>query len=340
MTPSVRFRRIGAGKDPCCSAYSYGCGRFLPVSVLLDKRLVVVMGKGGVGRTTVAAALGLAAARAGKRVMIAEVAQQERLSRVFRKEGVGYSETELADNFYVMSVGPQHALDEYLGQQIPGPLSGALLHNRIFEYFVAAAPGVRELTTIGKVWELAQLDRKYGSGSRYDLVILDAPASGHGLAMLRAPRTFGEIARVGPIRRRADTIHEFLRDRERTGVVSVALPQEMPVNETIEFREKLHDEMGMGTDAVVVNQLLPDRFSAEDAEQIEAVNGNHGSDEVAAALRAALSEHRRAKSQRVQLRRLKKEIPDVISLPFLWEPELRLDDLEKLADELERKLEL
>src|SRR6476661_8354793 len=340
MTPSFRFRRIGAGKDPCCTAYSYGCGRFLPVSVLLDKRLVVVMGKGGVGRTTVAAALGLAAARAGKRVMIAEVAQQERLSRVFRREGVGYSETKLSDNFYAMSVDPQRALDEYLSQQIPGPLSGALLHNRIFEYFVAAAPGVRELTTIGKVWELAQLDRKYGSTEQYDLVILDAPASGNGLALLQAPRTFGEIARVGPIRRRADMIHDFLRDPARTGVVSVALPQEMPVNETIEFREKLGEEMGIDVDAVVVNQLLPERFTSEEAEQIDAVNGNHGADEVAAALRAALSEHRRARSQRVQLRRLKKEVGEVVTLPFLWDPELTLEDFERLADELERKLDL
>jgi anion-transporting ArsA/GET3 family ATPase len=296
------------------------------------------MGKGGVGRTTVAAALGLAAARAGKRVMVAEVAQQERLSRAFRREGVGYSETQLADNFYAMSVDPQHALEEYLGQQIPGPLSGALLHNRIFEYFVAAAPGVRELTTIGKVWELAQLDRKYGSQARYDLVILDAPASGHGLAMLQAPRTFGEIARVGPVRRRADAIHAFLRDPRRTGVVSVALPQEMPINETIDFRHKLRDEMDMQTDAVVVNQLLPERFTAEECDRIEAVNGAHGSEEVAAALRAALSEHRRAKSQRTQLRRLRREVDDVITLPFLWEPELSLDDLHRLADEFDRKL--
>ena len=308
------------------------------MSVLLDKRLVVVTGKGGVGRTTVAAALGLLATRAGKRVMIAEVAQQERLARVFRKEGVGYSETELAENFFVMSVDPQHALDEYLGKQIPGPLNNMLLHNRIFEYFVAAAPGVRELTTVGKVWELAQLDRSYGSTTRYDLVILDAPASGHGLAMLQAPRTFGEIARVGPIRRRADMIHEYLCDRKRTAVVSVALPQEMPVNETIEFREKLDAEMGIHTDTIIVNQLLPERFSAEEAEQIEAVNGEHGSDEVAAALRAALSEFRRARSQRAQLRRLKKAVGDVITLPFLWDPELTLDDFNRLADELERKL--
>jgi anion-transporting ArsA/GET3 family ATPase len=308
------------------------------VTLLLDRRLVVVTGKGGVGRTTVAGALALAATRAGKRVIVAEVTTQEHLSRPFRREGVGYSETELAENFYAISIDPEHALEEYLGKQVPGLLSGALLHNRIFEYFVAAAPGVRELTTIGKAWELSQDSRKYGSGHNYDLVILDAPASGHGLAMLQAPRTFAEIARVGPIRRRADGIHDFLRDRRRTGVVSVALPQEMPVNETIEFRRKLEDEMGMATDAVIVNQLLPERFTADEAERIEAVNGAHGSDEVAAALRAALSEQRRAKSQRAQLRRLRREVDDVITLPFLWDPELTLADLNRLADELERKL--
>src|SRR4051812_39171598 len=270
--------------------------------------------------------------------MVAEVAQQERMSRAFRKEGVGYSETELAENFWAMSVDPQRALDEYLGQQLGGALAGLLFHNRIFEYFVAAAPGVRELTTIGKVWELAQLERRNRRMAPYDLVILDAPASGNGLAMLQAPHTFAEIARVGPVRRRADKIHDYLRDPERTGVVSVALPQEMPVNETIEFREKLEAEMGMHTDAIVVNQVLPERFTAEEAEQIEAVNGNHGSEEVASALRAALSEHRRARSQRTQLRRLKKAVGDVITLPYLWDPELTLDDFERLADELERKL--
>jgi anion-transporting ArsA/GET3 family ATPase len=304
---------------------------------LLDKRLIVVTGKGGVGRTTVAAALGLAAARAGKRTMIAEVAQQERLSRVFRREGLGYSEAQLAPNLFGMSIDPQRALDEYLGQQIGGRLAGLLFHNRIFEYFTAAAPGVRELTTIGKVWELAQQQRR-SAADPYDLVIMDSPASGHGLAMLRAPRTFGEIARVGPVQRRAEMIHSFLRDPKRTGVVSVALPQEMPVNETLEFRVKLQEEMGMRTDVVVANALLPDRFTSEEAERIEAVNGGHGAPEVAAALRAALSEHRRARSQRAQLRRLKKDVPDAVTLPYLFEPELGLKDFEKLSVELERKL--
>ncbi|HEY0632818.1 MAG TPA: ArsA family ATPase [Thermoleophilaceae bacterium] len=304
---------------------------------LLDKRLIVVTGKGGVGKTTVAAALGLAAARAGKRTMIAEVAQQERLSRAFRREGLGYSEAQLAPNLFGMSVDPERALKEYLGQQVGGTLGSVLFNNRVFEYFAAAAPGVRELATIGKVWELAQLERR-SQAAPYDLVILDAPASGHGLAMLRSPRTFGDIARVGPIRRRADLIHGFLTDAKRTGVVAVALPQEMPVNETLEFRVKLRDELRIETQAVVVNSLLPERFSADEAERIEAVNGGHGAPEVAAALRAALSEHRRARGQRAQLRRLKKDVPDAVTLPYLFEPELGLPEFERLSAELERKL--
>jgi anion-transporting ArsA/GET3 family ATPase len=304
---------------------------------LLDKRLIVVTGKGGVGKTTVAAALGLAAARAGKRTMIAEVAQQERLSRAFRREGLGYSEAQLAPNLFGMSVDPERALKEYLGQQVGGTLGSVLFNNRVFEYFAAAAPGVRELATIGKVWELAQLERR-SQAAPYDLVILDAPASGHGLAMLRSPRTFGDIARVGPIRRRADLIHGFLTDAKRTGVVAVALPQEMPVNETLEFRAKLRDELRIETQAVVVNSLLPERFSADEAERIEAVNGGHGAPEVAAALRAALSEHRRARGQRAQLRRLKKDVPDAVTLPYVFEPELGLPEFERLSAELERKL--
>jgi anion-transporting ArsA/GET3 family ATPase len=271
-------------------------------------------------------------------VILAEVAQQERVSRVFRREGLGYSEAELAPNFYGISIDPERALNDYLAQQVGGALAGLLFNNRIFEYFAAAAPGVRELATVGKVWELAQLERRDRRTAPYDLVIVDAPASGHGLALLRSPRTFGDIARVGPIRRRADMIHEFLTDARRTALVAVALPQEMPVNETLEFRAKLQREMGMKTQAVVVNSLLPERFSADEAERIEAVNGDHGSDEVAAALRAALSEHSRARAQRTQLRRLKKDVDDAITLPYLFQPELELADFEKLSAELERKL--
>jgi hypothetical protein len=121
--------------------------------------------------------------------------------------------------------------------------------------------------------------------------------------------------------------------------VSVALPQEMPVNETLEFRAKLHSEMGMRTDVVVVNSLLPDRFTSEEAERIEAVNGGHGSPEVAAALRAALSEHRRGRAHRAELKRLRVGLDgDVMTLPYLFQPDLGLPEWERLSADLERRL--
>jgi anion-transporting ArsA/GET3 family ATPase len=308
----------------------------------MDKRLVFVTGKGGVGKTTVAAALGLAAARRGKRTIVCEVARQERMSRAFRREGVGWSETELAENLYAISIDPQQSLEEYLEDQIGSRrLAHLLFGNRIFEYFAAAAPGVRELVTIGKVWEMAQLERRKRTDSPYDLVILDAPATGHGLATLQAPRTFREVARVGTITRQARRVDSFITDPEQTGVLVVALPEEMPVSETLDFRARLREEMGMSIDAVVVNGLYPERFTSDDAERIEAVNGSHGHEAVAAALQSASWEHHLARSQRSQLRRLKKEIDgngSVVTLPYLFEPELDLDAFERLSAELERKL--
>ncbi|HEX8855143.1 MAG TPA: ArsA family ATPase [Thermoleophilaceae bacterium] len=309
------------------------------MSSLLDKRLIFVTGKGGVGKTTVATALGLLAARAGKRTIVCEVAKQERMSRVFRREGVGYHETELAERLFAISIDPEHAMEEYLRQRVPGPLYQLLFENRLFQYFAAAAPGTREFLTIGKVWELAQLERRTAGARPYDFVILDAPATGHGLGMLHTPATFRDVARAGPIQNHADRVDRFVRDPRQTGVLAVALPEEMPVNETIELEQALHTRMGMELDAVVANALYPERFSGEEGEQIEAADGTHPVPAVAAALNAAHAEHVRARGQRSQLRRLRRaSAANVATLPFLFEPELSLDSLERLSLELERKL--
>jgi anion-transporting ArsA/GET3 family ATPase len=308
------------------------------VAALLDKRLVVVTGKGGVGKTTVAAALGLIAARSGKRTVICEVAEQERLAGLFGVDESSHEERELAPGLHTVSVDPERAKAEWLRYQLKsGPLAGVLGGSSVFRYLSAAAPGLSELVTIGKVWDLAQLERRTG-GSVFDLAIVDAPATGHGIAMLRAPSTYASVARVGPVRRQATIIDRFLRDSRRTGVVAVALPEEMPVNETIELERRLAEEMRMAIDHAIVNALYPERFSAAEAERLRAADGK-GSPDAVGALHAAVAEHERVRGQRAQLRRLRRRVEAPVgTLPFIFEPELGPAQIEALADRLERAL--
>jgi anion-transporting ArsA/GET3 family ATPase len=318
------------------------------VPSMLDKRLVFVTGKGGVGKSTVAAALGLVAVRRGKRTIVCEVSQQERMSQLFEHQGVGYHETEIAPDLYGFSVDPQRSLEEYLLLQIKiKPLYDLMFRNRIFTYFAAATPGLRELVTVGKVWELAQLDRKVKRGSKYDLVIVDAPATGHGLGLLRTPKTFGDIARVGPVKRQADTINDFITDPDLTGVCAVAWPEEMPVNETLDLEKRLKNELGMRLDRIFLNGIYPQLFTDGEAETVRAhykqalAGGEPSGIETVrrAALRAAISESTRARAHREQLRRLEEGTrKKVVQLPFLFEPQLDMQAVERLADSVEEGL--
>jgi len=186
------------------------------------------------------------------------------------------------------------------------------------------------------VWDLAQLEPRAG-GPVFDLAIVDAPATGHGLAMLRAPSTYATVARVGPVGRHAETIDTFLRDRRQTGVLAVALPEEMPVNETVEFERALVRELGMAIDAILVNAVHPARFRPEECRRMEAVGD--GSRVARAAIDAALAEHTRARAEHGQVRRLRRAASaPVTTLPRIFEPELGRDEIERLSAELERKL--
>ncbi|HEX8103938.1 MAG TPA: ArsA family ATPase [Solirubrobacteraceae bacterium] len=312
---------------------------------LLEKTLLYVTGKGGVGKTTVAAALGMAAAEHGRRTIVCEVAEQDRVSRAFAREGVKQeAEVQLAENLWATTIDPQRALEEWLGRQLGGALGGGamrtLLRSSAFQYFVAAAPGAKELITVAKVWELAQPQRWDRHNRTYDLVIVDAPASGHGVGMLTTPKTFGEIARVGPIKRQATKVTALLSDPRKTGYIAVALPEEMPVTETLELDGRLRDAVGMGLELIVVNGLFPERFSREEAERLRAASDDSLPADAEQAVRAAIAEDDRARAQRVHLRRLRREAEDaaVVTLPFLFVPEIGLEEYGILARELGRRM--
>ena len=303
---------------------------------LLERRLIFVTGKGGVGKSTVATALGLLAARHGRRTIVAELASQNRVGQTFDHDAAAFEEIELADGLFTISIDPESAMEEYLRVKT-GPVGQALGASRLFQAFAMATPGMRELLSIGKVWELAQLQRRTSGADVYDLVIVDSPAAGHGLGILRTPRTFAEIARVGPIAHQAQTIAHTIADREFTSVLAVSTASEMPVSETL----WLHDELradGLGLDAVIVNALYPDRFSDADREQLARARGRSRSRLTTAALGAALSEHARATSQAEQHQRLREGLgpggPPLVSLPYLFAEEIGPGELTLLADAL------
>jgi anion-transporting ArsA/GET3 family ATPase len=310
---------------------------------VFDRELLVVTGKGGVGKTTLASALGLLAAERGLRTIVVEVGEQSRLPLLF---GVPVpepgSETELEQNLSSMSIDLDRALLEWL-QSLGGRVSGRVLaSSSTFQYFAAAAPGAKELVSMVKIWELTQGRRRRGrgrSGNGYDLVVLDAPATGHALGMLDSPRTFGAIARVGPIAGQAERLRELLADPARSSYLAVAQGTEMAITETLELQEKLADQLGRELHAVVVNGMLPQRFTAPELRQIAALGESSTATKTArAAIAAAQAVSERARFQHNQLARLRRRHFDVIGVPFQFTAELDLDAVRRIAEQLKRKL--
>jgi anion-transporting ArsA/GET3 family ATPase len=307
------------------------------VSTVLDKRLLFVTGKGGVGKSTVATALGLLAARQGLRTIVAELASQERVQGLFASEGgegEQFREMELAPGLFTISIDPQQAMEEYLRVKA-GPFGQALGSSRLFQAFAMATPGMRELLSIGKVWELAQLHRRTRGAAPYDLVIVDAPATGHGVGLLRTPRTFADIARVGPIAHQGHTIAETIADPAFTGVIAVATPEEMPINETMALADELARDR-LPLDLVIVNALYPARFDVDEIDELNQALTKTRSALARSALRAALSEHARAATQREQRDRLRDRVDGrLVELPYVFADHVGLPQLEDLSRVLE-----
>ncbi len=289
----------------------------------------MIGGKGGVGKSTVAAAVALQAAASGRQTLVVELAGRSDVAHLLERRGRGaLAETQLEPGLSHVTIEREKTLEDYLEHEVPGPFSaGRLAGSRTFSMFVDAAPGMGELLAVGKVWELSQRPRRRRGARAYDLVVLDGPASGQLLALLKAPRTFGAIARVGPVARQTAEIGRFLTDPGLTGVIAVTTPEQMAVTEVLALRDGL-GTLGMTLDGVVVNQTLSIGFSAED----QAALGSAASDP---AIASALWLSERARTQRQHLDRLRRKLPGIprARLPFVF-AELNRESTEGLAARL------
>lgn len=313
------------------------------LDLLLDKRLVVLTGKGGVGKSLIASLLGIAARRRGKRTLLVEIDSPKELVRYFDETPVGHHETEIAPDLFALNLSPGRALDEYVEHVVKiDMISRRILDSPIYRRFFAAAPGLDDLMTLGKVMTLEEARDGLSRRPRYDLIVLDAPATGHGLYLLKTPQAALRVAPVGPIGSNARRILALLRDRRKTAVALVAIPEEMAAVEAAELAKSLKADLGIDAAALFLNACHERRFTADQEKQVLDLlaSGTEGrlapGIPLSGALRAARHNIRRRRLTEFYARRLDRAVDaPMLRLPYLYETPRGMKALEALADRLE-----
>jgi anion-transporting ArsA/GET3 family ATPase len=314
-----------------------------PLDALLARRLLIVTGKGGVGKTSVASALGCVAARRGLDTVVVEVTDPPVIPDLLRagERRAGREPSEIAPHLFWLQIDPLDTLSEYLELQLPARrLVRRAIHGSAFRRLLEAAPGWRELITLGKLWYLET--RVEDGAPRWDLLIVDAPATGHGLSFLSVPGVVTDTVRLGPLRRHTEWVQALLRDPDRTRVLPVTLPEELPIKETLELRERVR-ALGLSLGPLIANGVEADPALAQPERVLAALRTvSETADDAAAplpdvsVLREVL-EHavRRAALQRGFLEQLREQYGEpAYELPFFPEGL----DVGRLADALEAAL--
>ncbi len=312
------------------------------VERLLQRRLVILSGKGGVGKSTVGAALALIAAEQGRRTLLLEVDAPLEAARYLEAPPSGPEPVEVRPNLFTANLDPRGVMDEYVRHAVRIELlARRILESPIYDRFFSSAPGLKELMLLGKVMILEEEASGFARRPRWDLIVLDAPATGHGLSFLRVPLVASQAIPVGPVGTNARRILKLLRNPKKTALVMVAIPEEMAVVEARFFHTLAVDELGLDCAGVVLNAAYERRFSdAEEAQVLrltrDGASGRLARDvELDSALLAARRHIRRRKLSRFYEGRLRRGLKEpLVTLPFLYAERFGLAEIRTLAERL------
>jgi anion-transporting ArsA/GET3 family ATPase len=309
---------------------------------LLSRRLLVLSGKGGVGKSLVATAIAAAAQARGLRVLLVEVDAPLEASRYLGLAPVGPRVAEIRPGLFAVNLDPQRVMDEYVQRTVKVDLlARRILESPIYRRFFAAAPGLKELLVLGKVMVLEEERTGFARRPRFDLVVLDAPATGHGLQFLRVPLAASRAVPLGPVGSNARRILEMLRDESRTALVIVAVPEEMAVVEGAELYHAARTDIGIEAAAFVLNGCHERRLTPGQEAEVLRLSAQGATGLLAPGLRleagllAARRHLRRRKLTRFYEARIRKSVPlPLIRLPYLFREEIGPVEVEALAREL------
>lgn len=311
-----------------------------PKQFLTTSGVIIVAGKGGVGKTAVSAALAMASSSVGLRTLIVEVEGKSGLASLFNSAQFSYSEIQLVEpslgvgEVRARTVVPEDALLDYLKDHGLKRISGRLVSTGALDVVATAVPGISDILILGKI---KQLERS----REFDLIIVDAPAAGHAITFLRSASGLEDAVKVGPINSQAKDVLALLNDPTRCRVLLVTSPEETPVNELIETAYSLEDEVGVSLGPVVVNGVLPELpgLQANPLEAAAQAGVELQPSEAQNLADAALFRLQRTALQRAQLERMAQELPLAqLLLPYVFTSELGPDGLGQLSNGLLAKI--
>ncbi len=305
------------------------------IDTILNKRVIFVAGKGGAGKTTVTAALAMAAASHNKNVLVVETHENDALGSLFGQTGFTEKPSMIDSNIWGMRIDPKIVLEEYIQKFVTVSfVAHQIINSRIFEHLAVATPGLKEVMILSEIWRFEQKTDSNTKTPLYDLIIVDSPATGHGLSLLRVPSTLTSMLQTGPIATQTRWVEDMLQDSTRTCLILVALPEELPVNEALEFERKAENDLNMCVAAIIVNMVYPTIFSPKELMAIERMN-NSILKKKQPIIEAARRQIARSILQQLHVNRLMTESGHpIFQLPFYYTNNLDREQIKDIAEHI------